>query len=151
MDKNNYNEEMMEFNLINPSDPYTFLAEDLETAALLVFSLSTMYGAKTEDGSASVPVCMFIDPKEWYMEQFGRTPDEGLIAKRDALIAALDSLMLGSFQDRKRYSAALNAITDPEKRTEFMSVWQDSHSSLNDIGTFAHTLAKKFAEKAEEL
>jgi hypothetical protein len=137
----------MEYELKNPSDPYTFIAEDLETAALLVFSISTMYGAEAKDGSADVPIFIFGGAKEWYVEQFGRTPDEGREAKKSALAAALSSMMYGNYEDRRRYSAALEAITDPEKKEKFIEEWQDGHSSLNDIGTYAHKLAKKFSEE----
>lgn len=40
----------MEYELINPSDPYTFMADDLEIAALVVFTFGTAYGAKPKDG-----------------------------------------------------------------------------------------------------
>ena len=50
--------------------------------------------------------------------------------------------MLGGFEDRRRYSAALEAITDEEKRKRFIEQWQDGRSSLNDIGTRAHKIAE---------
>lgn len=40
---------MIEYELINPSDPYTFLAKTKESAALTVFLLGTMYGASPKD------------------------------------------------------------------------------------------------------
>ena len=134
---------MIEFDLINPSDPYTFLADDLETAALVVFSLSTMYGAESKDGDINVPVFILGGAIDWYKEQFNRTPDEAIECKREEVAAALASMMYGSFEDRRRYTVALELITDEEKRTEFIEEWQDAHSNLNDIGTYAHNLAKK--------
>ena len=133
----------MEYELKNPSDPYTFLAADFEVAALTVFSISTLYGADAKEGGESVPIFIFGGAKEWYIEQFGRTPDEGLKAKKEELEAALGSMMYGGFEDRRRYEAALTAITDPEKREKFIAEWQDGHSSLNDIGTYCHELAKR--------
>lgn len=133
----------MEYELKNPSDPYTFLAADFEVATLTVFSISTLYGADAKEGGESVPIFIFGGAKEWYIEQFGRTPDEGLKAKKEELAAALGSMMYGGFEDRRRYEAALTAITDPEKREKFISEWQDGHSSLNDIGTYCHELAKR--------
>lgn len=137
---------MIEFDLINPSDPYTFLADDLETAALVVFSLSTMFGAESKDGKASVPVFILGGAMEWYKEQFNRTPDEAIKCKREKVAAALASMMYGSFEDRRRYTAALEAIDDEEKRTKFIQEWQDAHSSLSDIGTYAHNLAKRIID-----
>lgn len=110
----------MEYELKNPSDPYTFFAEDLEVASLVVFSISTLYGAEAKEGGDSVPIFIFGGAKEWYIEQFGRTPDEGLKAKREALAEALSSMMYGGFEDRRRYEAALTAITDTEKKRRLL-------------------------------
>lgn len=133
----------MEYELKNPSDPYTFLAADFEVATLTVFSISTLYGAEAKEGGESVPIFLFGGAREWYIEQFGRTPDEGKEAKKEELATALSSMMYGGFEDRRRYEAALTAITDPEKREKFITECQDGHSSLNDIGTYCHELAKR--------
>lgn len=135
----------MQFELINPSDPYTFIASDLEVAALTVFLLSTMYGAKAEDSELKVPIFLFSDPKEWYQKEFGRTTDEGLKLRKEEVSEALASFVFGDFADRKRYEAALRAITNSEKREEFMKEWHDGRSSLNDIGAKAHQLAKRLS------
>lgn len=135
----------MEYELINPSDPYTFIAADRETAALVVFCLSTAFGADPKEGYDDVPV-LFGGAKEWYHEKFNRTPDEGLEEKKADVAAALETMMFGHFEDRRRYEAALSAITDQEKKEEFIREWQDGHSSLNDIGTYAHNLAKKMMQ-----
>ena len=103
----------MEYELKNPSDPYTFLAADFEVATLTVFSISTLYGAEAKEGGESVPIFLFGGAREWYIEQFGRTPDEGKEAKKEELATALSSMMYGGFEDRRRYEAALTAITDP--------------------------------------
>ena len=133
----------MEYELINPSDPYTFIASDLEVAALVVFSISTLYGAESKDRDGNVPVFIFGGAKEWYQESFGRTPDDGMEARKNEVAEALDSFMYGHFEDRRRYESALQAITEQEKKEEFIAAWQDGRSSLNDIGTYAHMLAKK--------
>lgn len=140
---------MMEYNLINPSDPYTFLAEDFETAAIVVMLAGGTYGAKAKEGGDEVPL-FFLGGREyalsWYDEHFHRTPQEGYEAKKSAVADALLSMMFGGFEDRRRYEAALSAITDDEKRKEFVASWQDGISSLNDIGTWAHNLGAKIKE-----
>lgn len=141
----------MEYKFVNPSDPYTFIAEDLEIAALVVFTFGVAYGAEPKDGSegGTVPIFLFGGAVEWYKEKFGRTPDEGMKARKNALADALESMMLGDFEDRRRYTAALEAITDPEKRDQFIVEWQDGRSSLNDIGTKAHTLGRILRDREE--
>lgn len=141
---------MTEYELINPSDPYTFLADDFETAALVVFALGTGYGARSQDGGEEVPIFIFGGAAEWYAEKFGRDPDAGITAKMTQLSEALGSMMYGSFEDRRRYTAALEAITDTEKREKFIADWQDGISSLNNIGGYAHKLGKLLARKKED-
>lgn len=141
---------MMEYELINPSDPYTFLAEDFETATLTVLTLSPQYGAEPKDGGEDVPM-FFLGGADyltgWYQEHFHRSVEDGVEAKRGAIADALLTFMLGGFEDRRRYTAALAAITEPEKREQFIKEWQDGRSSLNDIGTRAHKLGRKLKEE----
>jgi len=132
----------MEYELINPSDPYTFMASSNEVAVLAVFLISASYGAQAKDGSFEVPITMFGGGAEWYQEQFGHSADDGLSENREEVAKALESFMLGDFQDRKMYQSALKAIDDDKKREEFIAEWQDGRSSLNDIGNCAHKLAR---------
>lgn len=132
----------MKYRLANPSDPYTFEADDDETAALTVFMLSTAYGANIESGEVRVPIFILGGAEEWYKEKFGRNVEEGIIAKRKQVAAALNSMTLGNFEDRRRYEAALSAITEPDKKAEFIAKWYDGRSSLNDIGTRCHEIAE---------
>lgn len=83
---------------------------------------------------------------DWYKSQFVRTTDEGLKARKAEVVDALESMLFGAFEDRRRYQAALDAITDAEKRKQFVAAWQDGRSSLNDIGSFAHKMAKHLRE-----
>lgn len=140
----------MEFELYNPSDPYTFVAEDREVAALVVGHLSLAFGAGTKDESKgnNVPIFIFGGFDEWYTDTFGRTPTQGLEAKKKEVGEALLSFMLGHFEDRRRYEAALRAIDDPDKREAFMAEWQDGRSSLNDIGTVAHSIGKNLLKSS---
>ena len=51
------------------------------------------------------------------------------------------------FEDRRRYEAALNAITDEEKKKVFMEEWQDGRTSMKNIGEYAHQLGEKLKGK----
>lgn len=140
----------IEFNLINMSDPYTFEAEDYETAALTVLVLSTAFGAESRDGKVNVPITMFYDAKQWYTEEFHRTPDEGLSEKKKEVSEALLSFILGGFNDRDAYKTAIDAISDPNKREQFISAWNDKRTSLNDIGKAARQIGEKLKKHLEE-
>ena len=139
----------MQYELDNPSDAYTFKANSREVAALTVFLLGTQYGATPESGNDDdrVPIFIFGGAGEWYEETFGRTADEGIAAHEADVAAALSSFMLGHFEDRRRYDAALEAITDDEKRREFIEKWQDARTSMNNIGSRAHQLAEAIGAK----
>ena len=140
--------EKTEYEFINFSDPYTFLASDLEVAAIVVFLMGAAYGAKSKDGSKQVPIFLFGgEPEAWYRDQFGRSPSEGYEALALDVADALESFMLGDFTERERYQAALDAIDDSDKKKQFMAKWQDSCSSLNDIGTRAHHLGEAIRDK----
>lgn len=75
---------MIEYELINPSDPYTFLAKTKESAALTVFLLGTMYGASPKDDNEEkrIPVFLFGGAEEWYRKEFGRSTEAGLKAEK---------------------------------------------------------------------
>ena len=139
----------MEYELINPSDPYTFIAADYETAALTVFCLGPAYGARPKDGGEEVPIFIFGGAVDWYKEKFLHTPDDGLDEKGQAVADALASMMLGDFEDRRRYELALSSIDDPEKKARFIDGWQDGRSSLNDIGGEAHKLAERMRKRVK--
>lgn len=134
----------MIYELINPSDPYTFIADCYETAALTVMCLGTVFGAKPQEGEKAVPITMFCDPDEWYTSTFGRTIDEGIKDKKQELINSLDSMRYGDFAKRAEYEAAMAMITDEGKRREYDAEWSDKRSSFNSIDTYARQLAKVF-------
>lgn len=116
------NNAALRFELINPSDPYTFTAPDLETAALAVVLLSRgQYGGKSLDGGNDVPIFLFGGHNEWFTEKFGRTVQESLdhIA-HEAIAACLDTFTLG----------------------------REERSSMNNIGKGAQMLAKALRERA---
>jgi hypothetical protein len=133
---------MIQYELVNPCDPYTFTAPDREVAALVIGALSPMYGAETEDKdeSKSVPV-LFDGFTKWFEETFHRPVEESTRARKRELGEALGSVMLGGFADRKRYEAALEAIDDPVKKEKFIRVWDDGRTSMNRIGQHARNLS----------
>lgn len=131
-----------EFKLINFSDPYTFEAEDYETAALVVLCLSTAYGAESRDGKISVPILHFADGVEWFKKEFDKDPKAALAEKREKVAEALMSMAFGSFRDRDVIKTTLECIDDESNRKKFMDTWNDRRTSLNDIGTQAHELGE---------
>lgn len=136
----------MEYELINPSDPYTFIAKSKEVAALVVANISLAYAARPKSGEDDIPIFIFGGFEEWYRDEFGRDYKTGYSDLKEEISDALDSFMFGTFEDRERYEMALKCITDLDKREEFKEKWNDGISSMNDIGTYCHNLAKKLRE-----
>lgn len=137
---------MILYQLLNPHDPLTFYAENREVAALVVFLLSPMYGAETEDLDEDfrIPIFIFGEPKEWYQKFFGRTPDEGLNALKEKVQKSLRSIKYGSFEKRREYESA-SRLVPAFQREEFEKQWWDQHTSLSDVQLAAERLANSLA------
>ncbi len=120
----------MKFNLVNPSDPYTFEADDFEIAAVAVCLLGVgKYPANAlgDDANKSnnVPAFLFGGHDEWFRARFGGSfedvAERCLKGRGVAVAQALESVTLGS---RRR-------------------------SSLNDIGGEARQLAAAIRSQYE--
>lgn len=137
----------MVLELINPSDPYTFIADDEKTAALAVLCISSAYGAQNEDGDVIVPIAIF-NP-DWFEEKFGETAENALMREKHATALALQSFVYGGFSDRRKYEAAMEAINDECKRQEFSQKWHMEITSLNNIREKALKLANALDTTAD--
>lgn len=117
----------MRFELINPSDPYTFEAEDLEVAAVAVCLLgegaymarATCEGAKPEH---DVPAFLLGGQDDWFRKRFGVGFEASLVRMLERRAPAL--------------ARALESVT----------LQRQSRSSLNDIGAKARKLAASVLE-----
>lgn len=116
----------MKFEIVNPSDPYTMEADDLQIAAVVAcllgdgkYPLTGLDDAKGQD----VPFFAFGGADEWFTKQFGMdyeaTATHALENRSEALARAFESVTLG--------------------RAE--------RSSMNDIGGRAKSIAKAIREK----
>jgi hypothetical protein len=92
----------VKFEIINPSDPYTMEAEDLEIAAVAVSFLGAgRYALQGigKDAGTDVPIFLFGGHDEWFAEKFGMdfdaTSTHVLDHRAEALATALDSVTLG--------------------------------------------------------
>lgn len=144
---------MTNYELINPSDAYTFQAPDLETATLTVYMISTGYGAVSEDGTENVPIAAFLDNVDtWYENKFGRSIKEALVVKKEEMIDSLNSFVLGNFEDRRIYESTVNRIFTESKKRKFDEEWNDKRTSMNNIGLRTKLLADHLRkqEEAEE-
>lgn len=92
----------MKFEIINPSDPYTMEAADLEVAAVAVCFLGAgRYGLEGigEDAGQDVPIFLFDGHDAWFISKFGMnfedTSEHVVEHRAPALADAFDSVTLG--------------------------------------------------------
>lgn len=119
----------MEYEIINPSDPYRMEAEHLDTAAIAVCLLGDgQYAARPVGGGDEVPVFLFESPDPWFASRFGasyiETAKDVILRRGEELARVLDSVALRPGRER---------------------------SSLNDIGARAKALAEAVRRKAAEV
>lgn len=117
----------MRFEIVNPSDPYTMEADDLQIAVVAVSLLGDgKYPLKGlgEDAGQDVPFFAFGGADEWFLEKFGMnyetTATHALEHRHDDLAKAFESVTLG----------------------------RSKRSSMNDIGGRAKAIAQAIRQKA---
>lgn len=135
---------MATYEFINPSDPYTFEAPDLEVAAVVTFLVGGgRCGADSLDGSDNVPIFLFGGSEAWVQQTFGRDLkpwfEQTMGQRRSEICASLESFLYGGRQERQRLSAATLA-----ERAEHNN---RSRSSMNNIGRRAFDIASNLRAK----
>lgn len=136
------------YELINPSDPYTFEAPNLEVASVAACLLSTRFGAKPvgDEDSESTPVLVGWD--EWLNTR--GIDGEWIKSHRIEIAAALDSFLIGKPGDRADVEDMLAELPE-EKRKAWRAHRQDRHrTSMNRIGEEAYQLAEQLRGKEAE-
>ena len=132
------------YELINPSDAYTFFASSPEVAAVAAWHLSGMYGARCMDDpkGESYGPAIFGEPAKFTEKTGGieKFLEEG---HEEEIVRALESFVIGTRnrEDRDQYEATIKALR-PEAVADWKAAWDDKHrSSLNNIGAYAASLA----------
>jgi hypothetical protein len=142
---------MFEYELVNPSDKYTFLAPNLVIAACAVLILGEgRYGAHRVDNEEErVPIFLFGGHDVWLKEQGVDDFPEYIKSHGAEISACLDSFLIGSHEDRRRMERVLAEVRDPADRERAQERWHDERrSSMNNIGLVAKRYAKILREKA---
>lgn len=148
----------MLFEIINPSDPYTMEAPDLEVAACAVAVLGRgAYGLNelSGDKSGNVPMFPVTGHDEWFTKQFGRNFDASLNhvfeQRADALAKALASVFIGTAIDKRVFEQEAAGCQDEEAFQKLLTARHDAaRTSVNDIGRQAWAFADMVAAKALE-
>jgi len=135
----------MIYEIINPSDPYTIVADDFAVAAVAICLLGRgAYGLQSADGTQDVPIMLFGRDETWFPETFGKSLEELLSTiDRAAVAACLESIVLCTMHERRTYDEALAIVEDSDRREMLRQSWMDERrTSLHDIGRRALKTAK---------
>ena len=139
----------MRFNIINPCDPYTMLAVDLEIAAVAISAIGEGKYALEEiggDRSGQVPFFITGGHDEWFTKQFGRnfeaTVEHVVTNRAEALVKALASVFIGTPADVLAFEELAKTCPDEEAYVELkLKKHDEKRTSVNDIGRRAWSLA----------
>lgn len=139
------------YELINPSDGYTFYAGNPEVAAAAAWIISGNFGAVCLDGDETdYGIGLFGIPKS-FTEKVGDI--EKFLADHSAELAeALESFVVGtnSRRERKQYDETVAALR-PEMVEKWKADWSDAkRSSMNDIGKVASQRAAQLRKLSEK-
>lgn len=129
------------FEIINPSDAYTIVGE-YKVATVAVAIVSTAYGIHDRKEELSAGPFFFGGFEEWCKENSIPDIKAFIEDNKEAIVEALESVMIGSFGERNMAEKTL-AMLAPEKREEWLAMNHDSkRSSINNIGQIAWDIAK---------
>jgi len=125
---------MIVYELVNPSDPWTFEASSDKIAWLVSLYVGRGKTPASRDGWQS-PFYFGGDPAKDYEREFGEFMEDAPKRYKAFLVESLRSFML-------------HRDTAPEKLAgDALAKWNDKHrSSINDFGTYALRLADTIAE-----
>ena len=142
----------MIYEIINPSDAYTFESEDFRVAVMAMLLVGKgMLGARPigegSEDAKEMPVLLFGADKWCEENMLPYDEMEGFMDEHQGEIAdALDSVVTGNLTDRKLFMLETKDMT-PEEREAFRVDWHDKHrGSMNDIGTYCWSVAKALKE-----
>src|ERR1019366_325801 len=139
----------MLFEIINPHDPYTIVADDLEIAAVACCILGEgKYSLKelTGDKSAYVPFFPIDGQDEWFTKWFGRTFEQSVTyasEERGADLAkCLASVMIGDAKNRRAMDELLARAETQEAYIAALHEMHDAkRTSTVDLGRTAWGMA----------
>jgi len=136
------------YELINPSDCYTFRAPNLKIAACCAVLLSSSFGACCVDpGCEKERTPVLLGWSEWLAEQ---GIDNDFVAEHSLEIAdAWDSFLIGNAAQRRDIEEILALIPDEDARKKARDDRQDrNRSSMCKIGEAAYQNAEAYRKAA---
>lgn len=142
------NEEQSVYEITNPNDPYTIRGADKAALCVAILILGEgKYGLADEQGETLMPILAFGgDPINWLLENMDILNLESYLDKNGGLLAdCLDSVIIGSFEERREIEKKLTTAKCEEDREQILREWHDKRrTSMNDIGDTARKVTEIF-------
>jgi hypothetical protein len=143
----------MLFEIINPSDRMTIEADSVAVAGVAIMYLSEGGAAlKNEDGKTVLPILALGGDEDvnLWLDKVGIGSLENLKSwlyeHRDEVAVALESIVYGSFDDRRDLMAE-HKDADHIEFLKSIAEWNnEKRSSMNDYSRAAFFLAKRIRE-----
>lgn len=148
----------MLFTILNPHDPYTMEAPNLEIAAVAIALIGKgQYGLHelSGDQSGNVPLFPETGHDEWFTKQFGRDFAASLRHVMDTsageLAKALASVFIGPPTYRRAFEQEARDCVDEDEFQALLTKRHDEkRGGMIDIGRYAWGLADIVGETALE-
>lgn len=137
------------FEIINLSDPYTLVGE-YKVATIAISMVSEQLAINSEDGKLRGGLFAFGGFEKWCEKNKIKDIKAFLAENKEAIIDALDSVLIGGFGARKEVEKTLEYIPKEKHEAWLLERHDIKRSSLNDIGRSAWTLAKRLREQLQE-
>lgn len=143
------------YEIINPSDPYTFRAIDdkVALAVCLLAGRGKTPGKRVGDGEDIGGLLMFMSDEEsekFFKDTFGDF-GEWLKENNAEVVKALESVLCMPAGERYSYERAIELMPDDETRKKYRDEIHDRlRTSLNDFGSYCWSLAESFRKAAAE-
>ena len=142
------------YDLVNPSDKYTFLARSGKIASAVAFILGDgMYGVEClryEPSEEEKPQGMLgFAGEDAIRDHFGCDIIDFLDSNLEEIAESLESVIIGGEGDRHLFFSAMEKISDDDERKKFRDEWIDKkRSSMNNIQERADKWALVLRKKA---
>lgn len=134
------------FDVINPSDAMTMHAPDILTAGAAVLLLGGgKIGARNIEGGDGTPV--LFGWEDWYKERGVEDVSDWIGDHLAEVADALESVMLGSPNDRTDLDEALRLMPKEAREAYIQDRNDRRRSSCSDWETYAHDLAGQLRSK----
>jgi hypothetical protein len=143
----------MLYEIVNPSDPITFEAEDPKVATAVGILLGRgAFSVVGENDERVLPILLFASEEqtEQIIEDTFGDYEKWNSENRLAVAEALESVMVCEISDRRALNAEFEGLSRDEKVARLRRFNDEQRSSMNDIAGAAFSAAEQLRKTQEQ-